>query len=100
MIHIMPSMYQRVSLIYNVMGQVVFDSSCSNNYPLADNNDTDTDNKDKCGTVGSYYYYNLFDLELFCCYFIQQRSRIILLSLISTNNIQLIIPYPFLDLLF
>ena len=87
-----------ISLIYNVVGRVVFDSSCSNDYPDPDDDDDDDD--DTCETVGTYYYYNLFDLELFCCYFIQQRSRIILLSLISTNNIQLIIPYPFLDLLF
>ena len=82
MIHIMPSMYQRVSLIYNVMGQVVFDSSCSNNYPLADNNDTDTDNKDKCGTVVILLLLTLSSsivLALYCC-----------CQYLSTTNIRLL----------
>ena len=79
-----------ISLVYNVLGRVVFDSSCSNDYLVAgddglgaDDDDGDDDDDDTCETVGTYYYYNMFDLELFCCCFIQQRSRIIRLSLIS-----------------
>ena len=85
-----------ISLVYNVLGRVVFDSSCSNDYPNPDDDDNDDD--DTCETVGTYYYYTLFNLELFCCCFIQHRSRI--LSLIFTNNIRLIIPHSFLVLLF
>ena len=70
-----------ISLIYNVVGRVVFDSSCSNDYPDPDPDDDDDDDDDNdddtCETVGTYYCHRFFDLELFywCC--IQQRSVII-----------------------
>ena len=59
-----------ISLIYNVMGQVVFHSLSSNNYPLADNDDTDTDNKDICETVVILLLLTLSSsivVALYCC---------------------------------
>ena len=54
----------------------MFDSSCSNDYPLADNDDADIDhnNKDTRETVGTYYYYTITYLILnyfVVAYFIQ-----------------------------
>ena len=57
----------------------MFDSSCSNDYPLADNDDADIDHKyhnkkDTRETVGTYYYYTITCLILnyfVVAYFIQ-----------------------------
>jgi len=61
-----------ISLIYNVVGRVVFDSSCSNDYPDPDDDDDDDDDNDDdtCETVEEIiksnpslaHFANLFDV--------------------------------------